>query len=365
MDKLFSIIFEIWNVIAAMSLYLLFGFLMAGVLHIIMPVSFIEKHLSGKSMMASIKAALIGVPIPLCSCSVIPVAVSLRKKGAGKGAVLSFLTSTPQTGVDSILVTFFMLGWVFTLFRVIIALFSGVICGIVSIWLTGNKNTDNSKISLDEFEDSCCKHKEADNISSENDKSEQCCGDEPENKNKLRQIIDYGFVEMPEDLSKTLIIGLLIAGVLGGLIPEGFFAKFADNQLLSMGIMVAVGIPLYVCSTASVPVAAAFIIAGISPGAALVFLILGPATNAATITTISKTLGKRSMVIYLITISACAVVAGFSLNSLVAVKEVAESIGMHHETIPWYEHVSGIVLLLILINPMVIKLKKKLMKKSS
>jgi uncharacterized membrane protein YraQ (UPF0718 family) len=349
MEKLNSVVFEIWNVIASMSLYLLFGFLIAGILHVIMPVSFIEKHLAGKSIGASIKAALIGVPLPLCSCGVIPVSASLRKKGAGKGAVLSFLTSTPQTGVDSILVTYVMLGGVFTLFRVIIAFLTGIICGVVAVWLTGDKSVKDESLSV---EDSCCSQD-----SKKTDDS--CCGNaSKDKKNSFTEIFRYGFVEMPEDLSHTLIIGLLIAGILGGALPDGFFAKFADNQFLSMAIMVVVGIPLYVCSTASVPVAAAFIKTGISPGAALVFLILGPATNAATITTISKSLGKKSVVIYLLTISLCAICAGIALNYYVNLSNAVKSSCMTAHSIRWYEHMAAVVLLLILLYPAVVKLKR-------
>lgn len=325
MNEVFNFFLEIWQLLGEMSLYLLFGFLMAGILHILIPQKLIEKNLSGRGISKSIKSALFGVPMPLCSCGVIPVTASLRRHGAGRGSVISFLVSTPQTGVDSIMITYGMLGGIFTLFRVITSFLSGIICGtFTEIFVNENNEDDSIKV----------------NTSNE----------ESNYGNKFNEIINYGLVRLPQDIGKPLVIGIIIAAFLGVLIPESFFSYYLGSDLLTMLIMLLVGLPLYVCSTASVPVAAAFIKMGISPGAVLVFLITGPATNAATVTTIGKILGKKTVFVYLITIAICAVVGGFILNSLGLNYEIIESISKGNILPGWLRHVAAVALLGVLLN---------------
>ena len=320
MNEILNIVYSIWQILGEMSIYLLFGFFVAGLLHVLIPQTFIEKHLSGRGITKSIKAALIGVPMPLCSCGVIPVTASLRKHGAGKGATISFLTSTPQTGVDSILITYGLLGWIFAAIRVITAFISGIICGTLTEILDKEEPilepvNNNSEIKI---------------------------------KNKTLEVFRYGFINLPQDIGKSLVIGLIIAGLITALIPKEFFTAYLNNTFLSMLVMLLVGLPLYVCSTASVPVAAAFLQMGVNPGAVLVFLITGPATNAATITIISKILNKKSALIYLTTIAVCAFVAGIVLNLLVPYN-LAVSSHLQHKMLPlWIKHIGAVLLLLLL-----------------
>ena len=313
--------YSIWQILGEMSVYLLFGFFVAGLLHVLIPQSFIKKHLAGKGISKIVKAALIGVPMPLCSCGVIPVTASLKKHGAGKGATISFLTSTPQTGVDSILITYGLLGWLFAVTRVITAFISGIVCGVLTEFFDKEEKVVPELIANDNKNTS---------------------------NNKILEVFRYGFLNLPQDIGKSLIIGLIIAGLITTLIPKDFFTAYLNNTFLSMMVMLLVGLPLYVCSTASVPVAAAFLQMGINPGAVLVFLITGPATNAATITIISKILNKKTAVIYLFTIAACALLSGAILNILMPNNTLLTT-HMYHRMFPmWIKHTGAVVLLAVL-----------------
>jgi uncharacterized protein len=331
MHEILKILFSIWQILGEMSVYLLFGFFVAGLLHVLIPQSFIEKHLSGKGILKSIKAALIGVPMPLCSCGVIPVTASLKKHGAGKGATISFLTSTPQTGVDSILITYGLLGWMFAVIRVVTAFISGIVCGALTELL------DKEEVVP-----------EPASVNSE-----------IKGGSKIVEVFRYGFLNLPQDIGKSLIIGLIIAGLITTLIPKDFFTAYLNNTFLSMLVMLLVGLPLYVCSTASVPVAAAFLQMGINPGAVLVFLITGPATNAATITIITKILNKKTAVIYLITIAVSALLAGAVLNLIMP--NTAHLIShMTHRMLPmWIKHTGAVVLLAVLAFSYINKMRAK------
>jgi len=286
---------DVWMTLCEMSPYLLFGFLAAGVLSEVISAKTVEKHLGKKGFMSVFKAALFGVPLPLCSCSVIPVTVSLKKNGASNGASTAFLTSTPQTGVDSIFVTFSLLGPVFAVFRPLTALITGVLAGIF-VDLT-DKEKENSDKKIEEK----CEH--------------ECCSTKNTKKpNKFLQVLRYGFITIPGDVAKPLLIGILIAGIISAIVPDDFFAGRLGTGFLPMIVMMVVGIPMYVCSTASVPIAAALIAKGISPGAALVFLITGAATNAAGIMTVWQVLGKNVAVVYLTTVMISSIVCGYLLN---------------------------------------------------
>jgi len=286
-----------WQVLTDMASYLLFGFFVAGLLSVVVSPRLIERHLGGRGFWPVLKASAFGVPLPLCSCGVIPVSASLRRHGATKGATTAFLISTPQTGVDSIFVTFSLLGGVFAVFRPLVALISGFIGGgLVSA-------TDDEAATAPHAED--CR--------------ESCCTDRGR-RSWLRRIFSYGFVDLPQDIGKPLLIGLVAAALISALVPPDFFADrlggLLSGGILAMLIMMLFGIPIYVCATASVPVAAALIAKGVSPGAALVFLMTGPATNAATITTVWKVMGRRTALVYLLTVAATAVASGLLLDAL-------------------------------------------------
>ena len=288
------IIVDFWATVAEMSPYLLFGFFVAGTLSVLISQGFVERHLGGRGPWPLIKACLFGIPLPLCSCGVIPVSMSLRKHGASKGSVVSFLLSTPQTGVDSIFVTLSLLGPVFAVFRPLAALVTGVLGG-------GLVNMVDKK--ADQNENSQC--------------TDECCA-ETENKIKFLSGLKYGFVTLPRDIGKAMLVGLLIAAAISAFVPEGFFAEKLGTGIFAMIVMMFLGIPVYVCATASVPVAAALILKGLTPGAAIVFLMTGPATNAASFVTIWKILGRRTAITYLLTVAGCALASGILLDSIAA-----------------------------------------------
>ena len=287
---------ELWNTLTEMAPYLLFGFLVAGLLSVLLSPQAVERHLGSRGLWPVIKAALFGVPLPLCSCGVIPVAASLRKHGAGPGATTAFLLSTPQTGVDSIMVTLSLLGPVYAVFRPLAALVTGVVGGeLVDLAYRGDSS---GHTAMGRCQQECC--------------------DVEDGRKGISKAFHYGFVTLPRDLARPLIVGLLMAGVISASVPGDFLVGVLGTGILSMLVMMVLGIPVYVCATASVPVAAALIAKGISPGAALVFLMTGPATNAATIVTIWNLMGRRTVVIYLATVAGAALGSGILLNSILA-----------------------------------------------
>ncbi len=328
METIVNIGLESRNVMAIMAPYLLLGFLVAGVLSAFVPVSFIENHLGKRGLRQIVKASLLGVPIPLCSCSVIPVAASLRKHGATKGATVSFLTSTPQTGVDSIAATWGLLGPLFALFRTLIAFITGCICGASVEAFTPKTN---------ESENGC------------DDGACPSCNPAP-GILRWKQIFTYGFGTLPRDIGRALLVGILISGLLGALVPADFFTRWLNSEWLSMLAVMGVGIPLYVCSTGSIPIALAMIGAGLSPGAALVFLVTGPATNAATIATVFKTMGRKAVGIYLTTLAACSLVAGWLLNRILSTKQITEQIEQHAAAVGRFEQICAWLLIGLLIT---------------
>lgn len=320
---------SIWKTLCQMSPYLLFGFLMAGILSVLISKKFVEKHLGGKGMLPVLKASLLGIPIPLCSCGVVPLATSLKKQGASKGATIGFLISTPQTGIDSISVTLSLLGPIFACFRPIAALVSGIMGGFLVSFLPNDKKQKVENCSCCKTEQSCCSKKKKQSI--------------------IAKIFLYGFITLPKDISKSLILGIFIAGIISIFIPDDYFAKSFGDGIMGMFAMILFGIPLYVCATASVPIASALILKGISPGAALVFLMTGPATNAATITTIWKIMGKASACIYVLSVAATAILSGIILNSLFEINKGGKHLHQHQMGISYGEMGSAIILIVILL----------------
>jgi uncharacterized membrane protein YraQ (UPF0718 family)/copper chaperone CopZ len=290
----------------------------------------VERHLGGSWFGSVMKAAVFGIPLPLCSCGVLPVAASLRKHGAGKGATTAFLIATPQTGVDSIVVTYSLLGPVFTVFRPLVALVSGVLGGaVVSL-------SDDHRNDKDPSAPQC---------------TDVCCSDGAERAGKLRRMFRFAFVTLPRDLAGALLVGILIAGLISAFVPAGSLSEHLGSGPLAIMLAMAVGIPLYVCATASVPIAAAAIVAGVSPGAALAFLMTGPATNAAAVATIWKIMGRRTAMIYLLAVVVTALGAGLLLDYVFATTQITPGAMHAHGASAghlFFRGASGIVLLGIL-----------------
>jgi uncharacterized protein len=335
---------ELINLLIEMAPWLVLGFLIAGILHVFFPEKRINKLLRGKSTKSVVTAALLGIPLPLCSCGVIPTGVSMYKNGASKGSSVSFLISTPQTGVDSIMVTYSLLGWPFAVLRPVVALITGFFGGIIT---NATDNTSGKNISTA--------------VQSEKGNNEK--GFWP------ARIIKYAFVEFLEDIAKWMVIGLLIAAFIAVLVPADFFATYIHNDLLGMLIILAASIPVYVCATSSVPIAAVLMLKGLSPGAALVFLMAGPATNAATIAVIGNAMGRKTLISYLATIITGALVFGLAADFLIP-REFFTSyfpvmdMEHTHEILPgWLHTASAIVLTAAILNIFYIWLKKRVRQK--
>ncbi len=336
MNVLRNVLWDFWVTITQMSPYLLFGFLVAGLLSIFISARWVERHLGGRGLLPVLKASLFGVPLPLCSCGVIPVSMSLHKHGASKGATIGFLLSTPQTGVDSIFVTYSLLGPIFAIIRPIAALVSGVVGGgLVDFFARDEK----AKPAPDECNGSCCQVA-------------------PSFGRRFLNGMRYGFVVLPRDIGKPMLMGLAIAALIAVFVPANFFADKLGSGIGAMLLMMVIGIPVYVCATASVPVAAAMIMKGLSPGAALVFLMTGPASNAAGLTTIWRTLGRRTALLYLLSIAVCALGFGLIVDTFALRVQMAVMDHQHEMGPSLFGHLSAIALLLLL-SYGIIKPKKK------
>ncbi|MHC4646949.1 MAG: SO_0444 family Cu/Zn efflux transporter [Planctomycetota bacterium] len=321
------VLFGFWLTVAEMAPYLLFGFLVAGILSVFVSQGLVERHLGGRGLWPLIKASLFGVPLPLCSCGVIPVSMSLHKHGAGKGPTISFLLSTPQTGVDSIFVTWSLLGPVFAVFRPVVALVTGIFGGALVDLLGRGTDSENP------VPPKC---------------TQDCCG-AASKKPKIPRVLKYGFVTLPRDIGKAMLLGLVIAAVISTLVPDDFFAeKLPARGILAMVVMVFLGVPVYVCATASIPVAAALIAKGLAPGVALVFLITGPATNAAAFTTIWKVLGRRTALVYIFSVVVCALAAGLVLDAMFPDLGAVVQTHIHHMKHSLTGHISAVALLAVL-----------------
>lgn len=356
LDFLLRLIIDFWATIGAMSPYLLFGFFVAGLLSVFVSQKLVERHLGGRGFLPVLKATLFGIPLPLCSCGVIPVAMSLHKHGASKGSTVSFLLSTPQTGVDSILVTYGLLGPVFAIFRPLAALVTGLIGGmLVSLFsheagrvpaLAKNGRVEGGPALNPQ---SAIGNPQSQDPPAVSNTEPCCCCHHAETPlRKLLTGMKYGFVSLPRDIGKPLLIGLAIAALISAVIPDDFFAARLGHGLPAMLIMMLIGIPMYVCASASVPVAAALILKGISPGAALVFLITGPGTNAAGLATIWKTLGRRTAILYLLTVAGCALAAGILLDSIIHGISIEVASHMHTMGTGVVGHISAVVLLAVM-----------------
>ena len=309
----------------AMAPYILFGLLIAGILHEIMPQDFVKKHLGNDDTKSVIKATLFGIPIPVCSCGVIPLATSLQKSGASKGAVLSFLISTPITGVDSILATFGIFGFAFTIYRIFTSIIIAITAGIlVNLFESAKKPL----FSTQKPDSSCCS-------------GESCC--EESKGFRLKKALTYAFGTLLGDIAKPLFWGLVIGAAIAAGTPKDFSTLLIQHPALAYIITIAIAIPMYVCATASLPIAAALVLQGVSLGAAFVFLTAGPATNTVTIGVVKKMLGKRAVVIYLATIAVGSVLFGVLLDLLFVNVDVKGLIHLEEDA-GWVAQASSLLL---------------------
>lgn len=310
--------------------WLVLGLILGGLIKTLFPMDLLNRHLSGNNLSSVSKATLLGAPLPLCSCGVVPAAVGLREAGASKPATVSFLISTPETGVDSVSVTYALLGPIMAVARLVSALFSAFLTGLL-VLLFGSKKDDHAH--YDHKDDHCC----GSSCESTTEPEEtSCCSSEKEPSNtasvlaKIRHGLHYAFVDMLGDIIGWLLIGLVFAALVQTYVPSDFLTQWGSG-LPAMIIMLLIGVPMYVCATASTPIAVGLIAAGISPGVALVFLLSGPATNIGTLGIISKMLGRRTMWLYLVGAVFGALAAGLLLDEILVVMDWQISAGHVHE----------------------------------
>lgn len=330
---------EILELINRMSPYILLGFFLAGVMHAFVPNGLYQKYLGTKSFRSVLNAAILGVPIPLCSCGVIPTAMSLRKEGASKGAAVSFLIATPQTGIDSIIATYSLMGLPFALLRPIAALFTALFGGQM-VNLTDNDKNETAP-----------------------SKTKACSSVKSSFKDKVIETFRYAYVEMIQDIGRWLIVGLVVAGLITVFVPESFFALFAGKSLLSMLLVLVFAIPMYLCATGSIPIAVALMMKGLSPGTALVLLMAGPAVNAASMLVVGKVLGKKTLIIYILSITLGAILFGLGIDYLLPPEWFSAPIARMAECSECGPSVFNIIctitLILLLVNAMILRYRHK------
>jgi uncharacterized membrane protein YraQ (UPF0718 family) len=351
MNIVINILSESWHLLLEASLYILFGMLIGGMLKVFLNPAFVAEHLGRGRFVSVIKAALFGIPIPLCSCGVLPAAASLKKQGANNGATTAFLISTPESGVDSIAITYALLDPIMTVARPVSAFITAVAAGLSENLLHTQKEEDWKRV-VDKScpVDSCCDGR---GCPPEEHSRHHTMGE------KLRAGLRYTVDDLWGDLAGWFFVGLLLAGVISTLIPQELMTRYLGGGLHSMLIMLLVGIPMYICATASTPVAAALILKGVSPGAALVFLLVGPATNVTSLSVLFGILGKRATAIYLVTLSVFAVLSGLILDQVYGFFNIsAQAIaGQAGEVVPhWLQLAGAIIVLLLSVKPLYLTL---------
>jgi len=299
----FEALFDLSN---EMAIYILFGLLFAGVMHELIPETLVTKHLGKENIWSVIKSTVFGIPLPVCSCGVIPLATSIKKSGASKGATLSFLISTPITGVDSIMATYGIFGWIFTLYRAITSMVIAMVAGILTNLFDKEESKPKVAFSLNpkEEEGSCCSTESS------------CCASSSKKEPFIVRVFSYAFGTLLKDIAKPLLWGLLLGALITIAIPSNLSEILVEYAWLSYLIVIIIAVPMYVCATASLPIAAGLMLSGVSAGAAFVFLSAGPATNTVTIGVVKKMLGTRSLYIYLGSIIIGSIVFGLALDYL-------------------------------------------------
>lgn len=348
-----ALIQNIWAVFLDTAFWLLLGLLAAGFIKSFIAEDTLQRWVGGNGFAAVSRAALFGAPLPLCSCGVLPAAIGLHRSGASKEATVSFLISTPETSVDSIAVTYALMGPVMAVYRPIAALVSAITTGMMTALVgtpTAATGLSAAPVCCREeakpAEDACCA------TNDETRHPAHCGSTEPieaGKPNRLVRAIRYAAAELLDDIAAWMAVGIVIAGLMLTFIPPDWLAQWGQG-LAAMLVMVVVGIPMYICAVASTPVAAGLILAGVSPGAALVFLLVGPATNVAGLALISKELGTKVTIVYLLGIASISVAMGLLLEYLLQTTafEIDVRLGEANMMLPMVLSWGSAILLLIL-----------------
>jgi uncharacterized membrane protein YraQ (UPF0718 family)/copper chaperone CopZ len=303
-EKLIEFLTNCWATSSELAPWLLLGLIVAGILHIWLPDSVVKRHLGHGSIFTVFKAVMFGVPMPLCSCGVIPAALGIKKQGAGDGAALGFLISTPQTGVDSIMVSASMLGLPFALFKLASAFVIGIFGGLLAYFVDTKHERINS----------------ADDIQTERPPK------------TLRELLSFAIDDLLKMIWRWLFAGILISAAITTWLPKDFFQNYlSDNIFIAMLMVLLISLPMYVCATASVPIAAALVANGMPVGAALVFLMAGPASNIATIGAVYRAFGLNKLFIYLGSITIGSLLSGWLFNSVITAGNI-QTVMQGHES---------------------------------
>ena len=340
------LIYALLNILNQMSPYILLGFILAGMLHVFIRPDTMSRHLSGHGWRPVVKAALLGIPLPLCSCGVLPTAVALRRQGASKGASTSFLIATPQTGVDSIAATYALLGLPFAIVRPIAALVGSVAGGMA----VDRSDTDGDNDMPVTASATAC--------------SDGCCQSAAEAEaprgfiNKMWAAVKYGLTDMVASVGKWLVIGLVVAAVITVAVPDSLFLSLAEYPRLAMLVMVAVAVPMYVCATGSIPIAMSLMLKGLTPGVGFVLLMAGPAANFASVMVLSKSLGRRATAVYVLSVVVTAILFGLLIDYLLpaqwfAIGGAADTIAHCHVEWPWFPTLCSALLVALLLRAFV------------
>jgi len=336
----------IWMFIE-MAPYIMLGMLFIILLNFFFSKRWVLRHIGKDNLSSVIKASLFGIPLPLCSCGVVPTAIFLDKNGASKSSSVSFLISTPQTGIDSIFATYGMMGPVFAVFRPFAALVMGVVGGLaVKVFNKPEKKKFDPKNI---------------NFNVINNQSEQSEQEEEKLtvKEKIKKSFRYDFVEFMDTIAFRFIIGVVISGLIAYFLPDDFFGSLGlTSNLWAMLLMIAIGIPMYICATASIPIAVVLIMKGFSPGVAFVFLAAGPVVNAASIAIVVSALGRRVTTIYILSIIVLSIVMGYVLDYFYEIFEINPLAGIahiheHHNHLQdhnWFFILTSFVFLVLLIT---------------
>lgn len=345
MDLFLRFLAESWHVFRQAAPFLLFGFFVAGLLKALAPADLMARHFGGRGVGSVLKAALIGVPLPLCSCGVLPAAMGLRRQGAGPGATAAFMIATPESGVDSIAVTYAMIDPIMTVLRPVSALLTATVAGLAANLLP------ERFVPVLKAEAAC---------------TTGCCSRghgaaAPARiaslSGRLRDGLGHAYGGMLADVGLWLVVGVLVAGAISAFVPPSFFLDVLGGELTSMLAMMLVGVPMYVCASSSTPIAASLLLKGLSPGAALVFLLTGPATNATTLTVMARTFGPALTGVYVGAIVVCSLVFGLLANRIYAALgfDIHAVLGAVNESVPaWLEIGSAALLVLLILRAVVL-----------
>jgi uncharacterized membrane protein YraQ (UPF0718 family) len=356
MNLIAQILTSSWDLLMEASIYIVFGLLISGLLKVFLDPGMVARHL-GRGRFASVfKAAILGIPIPLCSCGVLPAALSLKKQGANNGATTAFMISTPESGVDSIAITYALLDPIMTVARPVVAFITAAVAGISENVLGYKKPAPGARAGLRCPVDGCC---DGVDCPPEIHKNHHTLSE------KLVAGLRFAYTDFWGELAGWFLVGILLAGAITTLIPDDVFSRYLGSGWPAMVLMLAVGIPLYICATASTPIAAALILKGVSPGAALVFLLAGPATNIASLTVLVGILGKRAAALYVTAIAVCAVCFGLLLDQVYAFLGVSAAAvaGQAAEVVPpWLQWAAVLFLLAVSVKPLAHTLRARIQK---